>query len=826
MSTYSVSEISKIICGELTGIKSLHNYPISAIGTDSRTIISGTHTIFFALVSQRNDGHIYIRELISKGIKAFVISNQQSINDISGEVAFIKVNDTLEALQKLAAYNREQKNYPVIGITGSNGKTIVKEWLYDLLQTQHSIARSPKSYNSQIGVPLSAWLLEEKHTLGILEAGISMPGEMKKLERVIRPTIGVFTNIGPAHQENFLGLNEKSLEKLQLFTHVDTLVYSADQKVSSETINGFCQSNGIKALNWSANGNMATVQFKCSFEKEKTEIGAIYDNKEFTYSIPFIDSSAIENSCHCFAVCLALSADMDVVANRMRTLTGVAMRLEIKDGTNNCILINDFYNSDINSLSIALNLLKSRAEKSQLKKIVVLSDIQQSGITPKELYFDVEKMISEAKIDRLIGIGNDLFDQQSIFKLSGDFHRTSEDFIASLNENSFSNSAILLKGARSFNFENIASSLQQKAHQTVLEINLDSMIENLNTFRSKLKNTTKIMAMVKAFSYGSGTTEIANLLQFHKVNYLAVAVADEGIELRKAGITIPIVVMNPEIQSFQHIIDYQLEPNIYSKQLLSDFISYLKINAVFDFPIHVKLDTGMNRLGFKKENEITSMLELIQGSNLIRISSVFSHLSASDDPSMDAFTHMQIKKFKELSQLILSSFDYKIDMHILNSAGIERFTEYQMDMVRLGIGLYGISCTGMPLATISTLKTNISQIKEVNFDETIGYSRKGKLKKKGQIAIIPIGYADGLRRTLSNGNGRAFVNGKFAPIIGNICMDMCMLNVSDIDVAEGDEVEIFGKNIPVSELAEKANTIPYEILTGISQRVKRIYIQE
>ena len=826
MSTYSVSEISKIICGNTAGPQELYNLPVSIIATDSRTIASCKQSIFFALVSQRNDGHKYIPELIAKGIKAFVISNEKIPSDFSDENIFIVVNDTLEALQKLAAYNRNQKKYPIIGITGSNGKTIVKEWLYNLLNEQYSIVRSPKSYNSQIGVPLSAWLLEDKHSLAILEAGISQPGEMKTLEKIIQPTIGVFTNIGTAHQENFSGLEEKLKEKIQLFKGANQLVYSMDHENSSDFISSYCQENKIEPINWSSNGKRASIQYRCLPQKDYTWIDATFNNKKYTFQIPFADGSAIENACHCFAVCLALKADMDTVTKKMEALTNVAMRLEIKDGTNHSILINDFYNSDINSLSIALNVLKSRAEKSRMKKIVVLSDIQQSGIAPNDLYTEVNRMISETNIDLLFGIGNDLINHQALFNIPGKFYRDSDEFLADMSEVNFSNSVILLKGARSFNFENIASRLQQKAHQTILEINMNAMIENLNIFRSKLNPTTKIMAMVKAFSYGSGTYEIANLLQFHKVNSLAVAVADEGIELRKAGITIPIVVMNPEIHSFQHIIDYQLEPNIYSEQVFFDFVSNLKLNAVFDFPVHIKLDTGMNRLGFKKEDEIKKLVSLIQKSNLVRISSVFSHLSASDDPQMDSFTREQITKFNTLFKLIQDSFEYKIDAHILNSAGIERFPEHQMDMVRLGIGLYGVSCTNMPLATISTLKTSISQIKEVDYDETIGYSRKGKLPRNGKIAIIPIGYADGLRRALSNGNGRAYLNGNYAPIIGNICMDMCMLDVTGIDASEGDEVEIFGQHISVNELAEKANTIPYEILTGISQRVKRVYVQE
>ena len=823
--TYSVPEISNIVHGKPVGAIGENPLAITVISVDSRTVVKGGNTAFFALVTERGNGHRYIPELLKKGVRVFIVSEKVKGLSSNKEAVYIYVKDTLAALQKLASFHRKRFNYPVIGITGSNGKTIVKEWLYDILREAYSIARSPKSYNSQIGAPLSAWLLEDGHNLAILEAGISMPGEMEKLEAIIEPTIGIFTNLGMAHQENFGSLQQKLQEKLSLFKKVGKLIYCTDQDHAAY-IKGFCNTHNIEAFAWGTSKGEAPIYYRYKPKKNTTKIDACFQGREYSFEIPFVDKSALENASHCFACCLALGAQNVNFLKKFNTLSGVAMRLEIKQGNNNCLLVNDYYNSDINSLTIALNVLNNQAKKGKLKKVLVLSDIQQSGTKAEALYQEVNKMLEDAGVDQFIGIGKDLFSMQNRIKINSSFYLSTSGFLNELHGHNFSGSAILLKGARNFNFEDIAARLQQKAHQTILEINMDAMVENLNIFRSKLKQGTKIMAMVKAFSYGSGTVEIANLLQFHKVDSLAVAVADEGIELRKAGINIPIVVMNPEVQSFQNIIDYQLEPNIYNQQLLLDFIAFLRMNAVLEFPVHIKIDTGMNRLGFKTKEEVKLVAETIVSSKIVHVNSVFSHLSGSDDPLLDGFTMKQFEAFNKLGKLITDAFDYKVDLHILNSAGIERFPAYQYDMVRLGIGLYGVSCTGLGLSNIGTLKTIVSQVKNVGEGETIGYSRMGSLPKAGKVAVIPIGYADGLRRSFGNQKGRAFVNGQYVPIVGNVCMDMCMLDVSGVDVNEGDEVEIFGGHISIVELAEKAGTIPYEILTGISQRVKRVYVQE
>lgn len=823
--TCPVEDISQITDGKII-FNPNPGYTIKNIAIDSRLVPGVKNTVFFALEGVRNDGHNYLVQLAKQGIVAMVVSRLPENPALFKNVTLIQVDDTLQALHRLAAFRRKQFKSPVVGITGSNGKTIVKEWLYDLLNNHFSIIRSPKSYNSQVGVPLSAWLINPSHTLGIFEAGISKPGEMEKLEKIISPETGIFTNIGQAHQENFSDKKQKTLEKLILFKHSQMLVFSADQGETTELASHFCDTHQIQKINWSSNGNPAAIQFKAILNQSSTLVAAQVGQTEYSFSIPFTEPSALENACHCFAAAFALGVPLNEIAGKFSHLSSIAMRLEIKQGKNRNILINDYYNSDINALSIALSSLSNQAQKGHLQKVLILSDIKQSGIRPGQLYLMVNEMVEKAGVNRFIGIGPDLFENREIFKLQNNFYPDTESFLHALAGNEFTDSAILLKGAREFNFEKISSALQEKAHQTILETDLNAMIDNLNTYRSLLNPETKIMAMVKAFSYGSGTVEIATLLQFYAIDYLAVAVADEGVELRRAGITTPILVMNPESGSFQNMFDYKLEPNIYSLDLLKDFSRVARYNALIEYPVHIKLDTGMNRLGFKTSGELKPVANFINETRNLRVCSVFSHLAAADDPTFDSFTISQVRLFEKLSLGFNSNFNYPILRHILNSAGIERFSQYQFDMARLGIGLYGISSSGLNLKNISTLKTTISQIKEVAETETVGYNRKGRVPRLSKIAVIPVGYADGLRRSLGNLNGRVFTNGSFAPFIGNICMDMSMVDVTGLDVKPGDMVEIFGAHIPVAELAEKTGTIAYEILTGISQRVKRVYLQE
>lgn len=825
MMDYTIENMARAAGGFIVRNDLPPDFTIKNIAIDSRTLLAGEETIFFALKGIRNDGHRFISDLISKKVSVFVVSDPVKI-DAAHKVAIIQVNNTLEALQRLAEYHRSQFYWPVFGITGSNGKTVIKEWLYDLLSFHYSIIRSPKSYNSQVGVPLSVWNMRQQNNLGIFEAGISMPGEMEKLERNIRPTIGIFTNIGDAHQENFTSLEEKILEKLKLFRGSEKLVFCADQELVAEAAANYCRANEITPVSWSATGKEAVIHFSYQPENGGTRIEAIYTQRKSTFFIPFTDYSSIENACHCFAAIVALKAPTEVILPGFSKLGPLVMRLELKKGINNCLLLNDYYNSDINSLGIALSVLNTQAEKNHLRKVVILSDIRQSGFSHGELYRQVNQMLMDAGIETLIGIGRDLEKAIPFLTIRHQVYESVTAFLSTLKISDFRQVAILIKGAREFRFEEISSALQQKAHQTIFEVNLNTLVDNLNIFRRLLEPDTKIMVMVKAFSYGTGDVEIAKILQYQRVDYLAVAVADEGIDLRNAGITTPIIVMNPEIHSFQHLIDYYLEPNLYSLELAADFSEAAGHNALQEFPVHIKIDTGMNRLGFKSEEELEPLIRLFHKSPQIRVKSVFSHLVASDDPSFDDFTRKQIRNFGEISDYLLGRLGYRFDRHILNSAGIERFPEYQFEMVRLGIGLYGISSTNLPLKPIGVLKSIISQVKTVGEEETIGYSRSGKVTRPSRIAVVPLGYADGLDRRLGNGKGSGYINGNKVSITGNICMDMCMVDITGIEAKPGDEIEFFGNHIPINEVAALMETIPYEVLTGISQRVKRIYVQE
>ena len=826
-SEYTISEIVKIIKGEL-----IHegdaNARISELAIDSRRLIAPETSLFFALTSKRNDGHKYIEELYEKGVRNFVVETDPSNLLLLYNANIIKVKNTLSALQMLATAHRKQFKIPVIGITGSNGKTIVKEWLYQLLNESKSIVRSPKSFNSQIGVPLSVWQMRDDHELAIFEAGISEPDEMDHLQPIIQPTIGVFTNIGHAHDENFINRIQKAGEKFKLFTKVKTLVYCIDQKELQEGIIKTGLLKNIETFTWSRKEAADLQVTLVKPDAHNTQINALYKGNEISISIPFTDVASIENAIHCWAVMLLMGYNDALIAKRMLALQPLAMRLEMKAGINNCTLINDSYSNDIDSLAIALDFLNQ--QKQHRKKTVILSDILQSGRSENHLYGEVNELLNQKQVDKLIGIGKGISRQASLFKIEKEFFNSTEEFLDSYSAGAFANESILLKGARIFGFERITEALQQKTHETVLEIDLNALVHNLNYYRSKLEPGVKVMGMVKAFSYGSGSYEIANVLQFHQVDYLTVAYADEGVELRKAGIKLPIMVMNPEDESFDAIIKYQLEPEIYSFRVLKMLEATLLRLSVNSHPvgIHLKIDTGMHRLGFDPV-EVDELINQLKDRSQIRIKSVFSHLAASDSPANDDFTRHQVSLFRMISDRICSEFDYPILRHIANTAAITRFPEAQFDMVRLGIGLYGIA--PMPdeqekLQNVSTLRSIISQIKHVPAEDTIGYNRRYKAKNDTTIAIVPIGYADGLSRALSNGIGHLKVRGKFAPIVGSICMDMTMIDITCINAHEGDEVIIFGKDLPITRLADEMGSIPYEILSGISQRVKRVYFQE
>ncbi len=821
---YSTKKIAEIIAGILHGEGS---NGVEELLIDSRKLSNAEVSLFFAIKGDRHDGHKYLPELFDKGVRSFVVSSMPSSIETFKGACFIVVENTLNALQALCAFHRTQFAIPVVGITGSNGKTIVKEWMYQLLRDDKNIVRSPKSFNSQVGVPLSVWQLNKEHELGLFEAGISMPHEMVKLAPIVNPSIGVFTNIGEAHSENFESQEQKVQEKLRLFDNCKHIIYCSDYELIDQAIGN--ASASINRFSWSRKSKADLQIGKISIEETETTIQGVYDNDFIDITIPFTDDASIENVIHCWALMLLLKYNNEQIKERMVRLSPIAMRLELKEGVNNCSVINDSYNSDLGSLAIALDFLNQ--QKQHPNKTLVLSDILQSGKNKEALYQEVANLVNEKGVTRIIGIGKDISSEQDKFTIKGAFFNSTEEFLKVYDNSYFKDETVLLKGARPFGFEAINKALQQKAHKTVLEINLNAIVHNLNYYRSKLKPETKIMAMVKAFSYGSGSFEIANILQFHHIDYLAVAYADEGVELRKAGITVPIMVMNPEEDGYDAMIEHNLEPEIFSLGSLSLFENSIKkhtIDKAHPIRIHIKVDTGMHRLGFDT-SEINELIVRVKNNPSLQIASVFSHLAASDDIEHKDFTLSQINKLEAAHAIMQAQVQAPIMKHILNSAGIANYNEAQFDMVRLGIGLYGVGANEEEqqlLQNVSSLRTTISQIKTVPANETIGYSRVGKANSDMRIAILPIGYADGLNRKLSNGKGYVMVQGKLAPIVGNVCMDMCMVDITTIAAKEGEEVLIFGNEHSILSVANAIGTIPYEVLTNVSRRVKRVYYQE
>lgn len=798
----------------------------SLLSTDSRSIASAANTLFVALKTPRNDGHKYIGPLYEKGVRCFLISDKSFPCDNFPLAAFLLHADTLQALQQLAALKRARFKKPVLAITGSNGKTVVKEWLFQLMGEDKIICRSPKSFNSQIGVPLSVWQLEKKHALGIFEAGISQPGEMEKLEKIIRPSEGIITNIKAPHDENFSSRKEKASEKLKLFLRCEKIFYCSDHKEIASCLKEKAFSH-VKKIDFGKNRQAALRITSVKKEAGRTMISGIYRRKKISINIPFDDDAAAENAMHCWLYLLNEGYKQEVISARMKSLAPVAMRLELKQAVNNSSLVNDSYSSDLESLSIALDFLNRQHQHP--KKTLILSDIIQSGKKEKDLYKEVAALLQAKKVNRLIGIGPAIAAHKKFFKTDSEFYLSTERFLDAFNPSHFSNEAILLKGARQFGFERIGSLLQQKSHDTVLEINLNNVVHNLNYYRSLLKPGTGIMGMVKAFSYGSGSYEIAGTLQHHHVNYLAVAYADEGVELRKGGIRLPVMVMNPEPQSFHDLLHYELEPEIFSNRIFDLFSAFAKEQGSKHSPrIHIKIDTGMHRLGFE-EKELDELVAKIKSARHLKIGSIFSHLAASDEPELKTFTQQQLETFSRASEKIMAALSYRPLLHICNSAAIKRFPKAQLDMVRLGIGMYGVGADAEEqkyLLNAGTWKTTISQIKQLQPGETVGYSRKGVVNRPARIATVPVGYADGFSRRLGNGKGCMYVNGVKAPVIGNVCMDMCMLDITGIPASEGDTVIIFNSPETLAALARMSDTIPYEILTSISPRVKRVYLEE
>lgn len=818
----SIEEIASVI-----GAKRIGNHPahIDWILTDSRSLCFPEETLFFALKTKRNDGHKYIADLYERGVRNFVVGTLTTEPESYPDANFLVVGSPLKALQRLASRHREQFQVPVVGITGSNGKTIVKEWLYQILSPERIITRSPRSYNSQIGVPLSVWMMNEHTELGIFEAGISEMGEMEALKPIIQPTIGVLTNIGGAHQENFTSLQDKCMEKLQLFKDCDVIVYNGDNELISS-----CVSKSLftaREIAWSTKDNERPL-FIESIQKDDTGTTIKYRYLGFfkEYRIPFIDDASIENSLHCLAVALYLMVSPEDIAERMLHLEPIAMRLEVKEGKNGCILINDSYNSDFASLDIALDFMARRTEDKERKRTLILSDILETGQSGKLLYRQVAELVHSRGVNRIIGVGEEISASASRFEIEKNFFRSTSELIESGILSTLKNEVVLIKGARMFHFDQITDLLELKVHETILEINLNALTDNLNFYRNKLKPETKMVCMVKASAYGAGSFEIAKTLEDHRVDYLAVAVADEGADLRKAGIGSSIIIMNPEVTAFKTMFDYRLEPEVYSFHLLEELIKAAEREGATNCPIHIKIDTGMHRLGFDPA-DMPRLIERLKRQSAVIPRSVFSHLVGSDAERFDAFTRHQIETFEQAAAELQAGFSHKILRHICNTAGIQRYPGAQFDMVRLGIGLYGIDpFTNQMLHNVTTLKTTILQIHDVPADETVGYSRKGVLNRNSRIAALPIGYADGLNRHLGNGKGYCLVNGQKATYVGNICMDVCMIDVTDIDCKEGDKAIIFGDELPVTVLSDILDTIPYEILTSVSERVKRVYYQD
>jgi Alr-MurF fusion protein len=832
---YNAESISKVLKGEL--LQQTGHPGIEHILLDSRKLTFPETSLFIPLVSNRRNAHQYMEEVYEKGVTNFIVSDPIPEGKFPN-ANIIQVKDTMLALHQLVAFHRQHFHIPVIGVTGSNGKTIVKEWLYQLLEKDYNIVRSPKSYNSQIGVPLSIWQMKPEHTLAIFEAGISQPGEMEHLEKIIRPTIGIFTNIGEAHNEGFLNVRQKINEKLVLFTKSDLLIYNKDYPVLNECINHFHNvvgrkdnNEGLQLFCWSRKTDADLRIMTVDKHDNHTRIEALYKNETLSITIPFVDEGSVENAIHCWVLMIHLNMEQAVIQQRMDQLGNIAMRLELKQGINNCSVINDSYNSDLGSLTIALDFLQQQHQHPTLT--VILSDILQSGKSDASLYEEVASLLQQKGINKLIGIGKNICREKMSFQqvpgLKSQFFLTTEEFTQQFNQQDFQHETILLKGARVFQFERIGKLLEQKVHQTILEINLSAVSHNIRQYQALLKPTTKVMAMVKAFSYGSGSFEIANLLQFHGVDYLAVAYADEGVELRRTGITMPIMVMNPEPSSFDAILHWNLEPEIYSLHLLQQFEEEVIISGKTGFPIHIKLDTGMHRLGFEKK-DIPELALLLTDNEHLKVKSVFSHLAGSEDPNMDAFTKQQGDLFFDMSHELQKALGNAVIRHISNSAAIRRHPNLQLDMVRLGIGMYGIDSSEemqAQLRPVSKLKTTVAQVKHLQPGESVGYGGRWVAKVPSVTATVRIGYADGYPRRLSNGVGKMLVRGQLAPVAGTVAMDMLMLDVTHIpDVTEGDEVIVFGEDLPVQQLAAWAETIPYEILTGISQRVKRVYFEE
>ena len=821
MKTYNLQNIVEIVSGQLIGDGQT---PIEQIFFDSRLIVHPVNGIFFALAGNQKDGHTYISDAYHKGIRNFVVTHPiENYNNIHQ----IIVENPLQALQTWAKYHRAQFNIPVIGITGSNGKTIVKEWLNQLLWKNFNISRSPKSYNSQFGAALSVLQLNEENNLGIFEAGISMPNEMQQLEEIIQPTIGVLTKIGNAHLENFEDEEQLIHEKLKLFTNVDKLVYNIENEKLHQIILENEHLSKIDKITYGYSDSALVKIQSIEQENGNTKISILHNQEIFTFSIPFTDNASVKNSLICLTTLIALNIDYKQYTTNFNELLPIEMRLEIKEAINNSIIINDSFNSDLNSLKIGLNVLNQQPKD---RKTLVLTDILQSQLSDEELYQQTADLVNPYHFTEIVLIGNKISEYKDLFSSYVRSYKSTDEFLEQFKTQNVYDEAILLKGARPFQLEKISEELETRTHDTVLEINLQNLIENINTYRSMLNPSTKMMCMVKANSYGVGSFEVANVLENNGVDYLGVAIADEGKELRKAGISLPIIVMNPEQSSYSTVIDYQLEPEIYSFRVLDLFVKKLKEKQISQpYPIHIKLETGMNRLGFHEE-EYDRLIETLKQTPQVYVQSIFTHLATADMENEKEYANYQFGRFNNGYKILSEGLNIQPIKHCLNSPGIVAYNNHQYDMVRLGIGMYGYSeytdFMSKKLKPVIQFKTVISQISELKVGETVSYGRRFTAERPSRIATLPVGYADGIRRSLGYGKGKVGVNGELAPITGTICMDMMMIDVTDINCKEGDEVIIFGSYPTLADITKDLDTIPYEVLTSIDNRVNRVYYKE
>lgn len=817
----TIQQLARITRGKVLGDP---RQTFSYLATDSRSLPGIRQVLFIAIRGEHHDGHRYIDELYRRGVRCFLVDRETDRSGLAG-ASFCLVDDSMRALQQLAGERRKQFPGTVVAVTGSNGKTIVKEWLYQVLREHQSVVRSPRSYNSQLGVPLSLWQLGNDFQTAIFEAGISQPGEMQRLERIIAPEIGILTNIGTAHRENFSSDTRKLEEKLSLFKNCKKIIFRADASVDGNSMASFMDQLDARKISWSLGGkadySYRLMQKGTGPPEVKLVESPKPESEDALFQLPFSDEASLENQLHVITTAIELGIEIRDIVRSLEALEPVEMRLQTLKGILNSTLVNDVYNSDLAGLGMALNVLDQ--QRKHPRKVVILSDVYQSGMQDEALYAEVAAMLAFRQVDRVIGVGQGISGQRSAFPPDSRFFEHTADFLDHFEPSLIDNAAVLIKGARKFRFEEITQRLELQVHKTVLEININEMVHNLNHFRSLLQPSTRIMVMVKALSYGAGAHEVAAFLQYEQVDYLAVAFPDEGIRLRQAGVQLPVMVMNADENDYRKLLEHHLEPEIFSREGLERFRKECRRLGLTSQAVHIKLDTGMHRLGF--ESEDMEWLSETLKSDEIRVRSLFTHLAGSEDARLDEFTRQQIALFHSMVEKLRPVCGDDVLLHALNTAGIERFPEYQMDMVRVGIGLYGQGFSS-ELEPVSTFKTVISQVRKVNKGETVGYGRSGKVVRDAVIATIPVGYADGINRHLGNGNYSFFVHGELAPTIGNICMDMTMLDITGIDATVGDQVELFGRNCPVSAMAGQLDTIVYEILTGIPERVKRVYIRE